>query len=84
MREISSKDYTTMVEDKITDDLEARLYVTYNALAETFGFPRIVGELAEERFSELFADGYAAEMRDIAIRFYEEFGIPVRSDGKEW
>jgi hypothetical protein len=84
MREISSKEFANMVEDKITNDIEARLYVTYNALAETFGFPRIVGELAEERFSELFADGYAAEMRDIAIRFFEEFGMPVKSDGRDF
>jgi len=82
--EIPSKDYATMVEDKIVDDLEARLYVTFNALAERFGFARINGEYMENRFASLFRDGYAAEMRDLAIRFYEEFGMPVTSDGRDF
>ena len=84
MKVVSQRFYARKVEDKIADDIEARLYVTYNALAETFGFPMICGEREEDRFSELFASGYAAEMRDIAIRFYEEFGLPVRGDGKEF
>lgn len=82
--QISSRDYAMMVEDKITDDLEARLYVTFNALAETFGFARISGEYMENRFASLFRDGYAAEMRDLAIGFFEEFGMPVKSDGRDF
>ena len=84
MMEVSQRDYAMMVEDKVVDDIEARLYVTFNAIAETFGFAKVNGEYMENRFSSLFRSGYAAEMRDIAIRFYEEFGMPVRGDGKEF
>lgn len=82
--QVSQRDYALMVEDKIVDDIEARLYVTFNAIAETFGFPKISGEYMENRFASLFRSGYDAEMRDIAIRFYEEFGMPVRGDGREF
>lgn len=84
MSEISSRDYALMVEDKIEDDIEARLYVTYNALGKRFGFPPILGESAESRFSEMFRDGYAAKMRDLAIEFFEEYGFDVRPDGRSW
>lgn len=84
MREINAKEYANGVEDKIVDDIEARLYVTYNAIAERFGYPKICGEYVENRFASLFMDGYAAEMRDLAIRFYEEFGMPIKSDGREF
>lgn len=85
MRTIDAEQYATLVGDRIEDDLEVRLLITFNALAERFGFARInAGEREEEFEIAYYEGGYAAEMRDLAIRFFEDAGMDIRPDDKEW
>ena len=85
MRTIDAEQYATLVGDRIEDDLEVRLLITFNALAERFGFERIsAGEREEEFEIAYYEGGYAAEIRDLAIRFFEDAGMDIRPDDKEW
>lgn len=84
MKEVSSKEYALFVEDAIENALEATLYVVYNRIARNFGFERVMAGESEDRFEDVYRSGYAAEMRDVAIRFFEEVGMDVRPDGEEW
>lgn len=85
MRTIDAEQYAILVGDRIEDDLEVRLLITFNALAERFGFERIsAGEREEEFEIAYYEGGYAAEMRDLAIRFFEDAGMDIRPDDKEW
>lgn len=85
MRTIDAEQYATLVGDRIEDDLEVRLLITFNALADRLGFEKVsAGEREEEFEIAYYEGGYAAEMRDLAIRFFEEVGMDVQPDGKEW
>lgn len=85
MRTIDAEQYAILVGDRIEDDLEVRLLITFNALAERFGFERIsAGEREEEFEIAYYEGGYAAEMRDLAIRFFEDAGMDIRPDDREW
>ena len=84
MRTIDAEQYAILVGDRIEDDLEVRLLITFNALAERFGFERIsAGEREEEFEIAYYEGGYAAEMRDLAIRFFEDAGMDIRPDDQE-
>ena len=77
-RTLDAETYARCVSGKIESDLNVRLLVTYNGLAENLGFERIDDT---ERFDEVYRSGYADELTDAAIRYFEELGMPLRTDG---
>jgi len=81
MRTISSKDYTLHVGDEIEWALEDALYDALTTISHRYGFDTVEHKA---EFNDAFVDGYAATMRDLAIELFEELGMDVRPDGKEW
>ena len=85
MRTIPSEDYMELVCDKIEDDLNVRLLITFNALADRFGFPKIDDyHRSTDEFDVVFWEhGYATKMRDLAIEMFEMMGMDVIASGEE-
>ena len=81
MKEISSKEYASLVEDVVWGCLKDGLLHAYELLAEIHGFD---GEYPTESIEDAFDMGIAATWRDQAIELFEMYGLDVRPDGKEW
>ena len=86
MREISSKEYTLMVEDIICDSLVDALRGAFDYIARHLGCIEDYDErqIAAEKMVCAFQEGCEATWRDQAIELFEMYGMDVRSDGKEW
>lgn len=87
MRTISSKKYANNVEDIVCDALSDAIQSAYCYLARELGFMPDYDERerhAIEIFDALYEDGTLAEMRDKVIELFEEHGMDVRPDGREW
>jgi len=80
MREISSKEYALKVEDDIEGGIEEEMYDLYSSLAKRYGFE----DCGFDWFSTVYYDGYAATIRDDVIKLFEECGMDIRPDDKEW
>ena len=67
------------IEDKIENDLNVRLLITFNALAERYDFPKIDGyHRSGDEFDVVFWEhGYANKMKDIVLDFFWEMGMDV-------
>ena len=81
MREVSSREYATYIQDEIEQTIEVDMFDLFNSLAKTYGF-RPQGEFDE--FSAVYYDGYAATIREEVIKMFEELGMDVRPDGRSW
>lgn len=83
MREISSREYAEEVSDRIEDALDDALIRVYNELADDYGFRNIDEMCVFDMY--FYGDAnYAGQMRDLAIELFEECGMDVRPDDKEW
>lgn len=73
-----------LVCDKIENDLNVRLLITFNFLARQFGFPEIEDVISTDEFDIVFwENGYATKMRDLAIEMFEELGMGIIASGEE-
>ncbi len=80
MREISSKEYTEQVGDLIEGAICDSLFNIYNRLAGKYGFEKATFD----EFWSYYCDGHIGDLRDNAIELFEELGMDIRPDGKEW
>ena len=79
MREISSKEYALNVEDVVWGALADGLLHAYELLSDIHGFDPRTGDV-----ETAFDMGIAATWRDQAIELFEQYGLDVQPDGKEW
>lgn len=80
MREISSKEYATKVQDAVEYAIEDALYDVYTGLAKRYGFEAMAGS----DFYDELSFRCLATMRDMAIGLFEECGMDVKSDGRDF
>ena len=81
MRTIDSREYALRVEDEIEGTIEVDMFDLFNELAEHFGFPK-QNDFGE--FSAVYYDCHAATIRDEVIKLFEECGMDVTSDGRDF
>lgn len=81
MREISSREYALRVEDEIESTIEVDMFDLFNELAEHFGFEK---QDDFGCFSAVYYDGYAATIRDEVIKLFEECGMDITGDGRDF
>ena len=85
MREISGKEYAELVEDTIVESLENAVGSAYTHIMRNLGMGYDEREVnAAKLVDELWQNGEMAVMRDFLIKRFEEHGLDVYPDGKEW
>jgi len=80
MKVISSKEYALHVQDEVENAIEDGLYGVYTDLAKRYGFDALDGS----DFYDELSFRCLATMRDAAIELFEECGMDVRSDGRDY
>ena len=86
MREISSKRYAMEVEDIICESLENALMSAFDLITKNLGCIEDYDERQLRALDMVIAFQYGPEAtwRDQVIWLFEEYGMDVCPDGKDW
>ena len=83
MREISSEEYALEVSDRIEDEIDSTLINLFADLAYKFGFEPIDEMWVFDGY--YYGDAnYAGKIRDLVIEMFEECGMDIRPDGRDF
>ena len=78
---ISSKTYATEVEDLIENTLEDALFCVLYNLGKKFNLDQLC---SISDFQDIYTESYSAYLRDVVIKFFEECGLDIFPDGKDF
>ena len=82
MREISSKEYALNIEDAICDKLYVAVRDAWHEIATAYGIE--YGQWNPDAVAASFVCGFGVTVRDSVIELFEECGMDVVPDEKEW
>ena len=82
MRKISSKEYALEITDVIDGKLYDAVRDAWQEVATKYGIE--YGMWNPDAVATSFACGFGATVRDSLVELFEECGMDIRPDDKEW